>query len=125
MKRRTVLALAAAAAALPSLAVAAPLGPKSYFVLAHSPGPGWDPAKGFRDQPGIEAHVGYMQGFLDRGQLVIGGPFLDDSGGMMIFDVASLEAARAIADGDPTVKAGLLSVKVKPWLAAFRSTMTS
>jgi uncharacterized protein YciI len=116
MQRRAVLALAATAvvgAPTPAAAAAAP----TYFVLTHAPGPSWDHAKGFREQPGVEAHLGYMSGYADKGRIVTGGPFLDNSGGMMIFDVATLDDARAIAEADPTVKSGLLTVAVKPWLA--------
>jgi uncharacterized protein YciI len=117
MQRRTVLALAAAAVVgAPTLAAAA-AAPPTYFVLTHAPGPSWDHAKGFREQPGVEAHLGYMSGYADKGRIVMGGPFLDNSGGMMIFDVATLDGARAIAEADPTVKSGLLTVTVKPWLA--------
>jgi hypothetical protein len=66
----------------------------------------------------LEQHLGYMSGFADKGRIVMGGPFLDNSGGMMIFDVPTIEDARTIAQGDPTVKSGLLTVTVKPWLAA-------
>jgi len=118
MKRRSVLALAAAAAAAPTIS-AADGPPKRYFVLIQAPGPAWDHAKGFRDQPGLEQHVGYMQRYFDTGKIVLGGPFLDDSGGMMIFDLAAIDEAHAIAEADPTVKSGLLTVTVKPWLAAF------
>jgi uncharacterized protein YciI len=38
---------------------------------------------------------------------------------MMILDVATVEEATAIAGADPTVKAGLLIVTVRPWMAAF------
>lgn len=117
MLRRTVLTLAAGAAVAPAMA-GADGAPPTYFVLTHSPGPLWDPAKGFREQPGLQQHLGYMSGFAGKGQIVMGGPFLDNSGGMMIFDVATLEAARAIAEADPAVKSGLLRVAVKPWLAA-------
>jgi uncharacterized protein YciI len=119
MKRRSVLALAAAAAAAPSISAAADAPPKRYFVLTHAPGPAWDHAKGFRDQPGLAQHLGYMQRYFDAGKIVLGGPFLDDSGGMMIFDLGAIDEAREIAAADPTVKAGLLTVTVKPWLAAF------
>jgi uncharacterized protein YciI len=121
MQRRSMLALAAAAAVAPQLALGQAAGPppRRYFALMHTPGPAWDHAKGFRDQTGIAAHVGYMSGVFDQKQLVLGGPFLDESGGMMILDVATLEDAQAIANGDPTVKAGLLVVAVKPWLAVF------
>lgn len=123
MRRRALIALAAAAPALaPAIAAAdsSSLPPKRYFVLAHTPGPRWDPTKGFRQQPGIEQHVAYMQDFLDRGTLILGGPYLDNSGGMMIFDLDTEEEARRVAEGDPTVKSGLLAVTVKPWLAVFR-----
>lgn len=122
MKRRSILGLALALPALLGIkAKAAPADdtpPKRYFVLMHRPGPAWVRGKSFRDQPGIGAHVGYMSGFLDQKKLVMGGPFLDDSGGMMLFDLPSIEAARAIAGADPTVKSGLLEVHVKPWQVA-------
>ena len=112
----TVLGLAAAAVASPTLAAAA--GPPTYFVLTHAPGPQWDHAKAFRDQSGIGQHVGYWSGYADKGQIVLGGPFLDNSGGMMILDVPTSEAAHAMAEADPAVTSGLLAVTVKPWLAA-------
>jgi len=118
MKRRDIFGVAAAILAAPAAAKAAGAGPPTYFVLTHAPGPLWDHAKAFRDQAGIDRHAGYMSAYADKGQIVMGGPFLDNSGGMMIFDLPSIEDARAIAAADPTVKAGLLTVSVKPWLAA-------
>jgi uncharacterized protein YciI len=93
--------------------------PPTYFVLFHSPGPRWREGKAFQLQPGIMSHVEYMSGFFARGKLLMGGPFLDGSGGMMVFRTATIEEAREIADADPAVKGGLLTVTVKPWLAAF------
>lgn len=119
MNRRAILGLALAMpAVLSTKAEAAEGGPKRYFVLMHSPGPARDKTKSFRDQPGIDDHVAYMSGFADQKKLVMGGPFLDDSGGMMVFDLPSIAAARAIATADPTVKSGLLKIRVKPWLVA-------
>ncbi len=121
MRRRALFALAAAGLApAAALADTSALPPRRYFVLVHTPGPKWDPTKGFRDQAGVEQHAAYMQDFFDRGALILGGPFFDNSGGMMIFDVDSAPEAQRIADGDPTVKSGLLTVTVKAWLAVFR-----
>ena len=117
MRRRALLGLAAATAASPALA-ATGAGRPTYFVLTHGPGPLWDHAKGFRDQSGIPQHVGYWSGYADKGQIVLGGPFLDNSGGMMILDVGAADEAHAAAEADPAVKSGLLTVTVKPWLAA-------
>jgi uncharacterized protein YciI len=117
MHRRAVLAIAATAVVGASTRAAAARSPPTYFVLTHSPGPLWDHAKAFREQPGVAAHIGYMSSYADKGQIVMGGPFLDNSGGMMIFDLPSIADARAIAEADPTVKSGLLTVTVRPWLA--------
>lgn len=93
-------------------------GAPIYYVLMHSPGPAWQKGVQGTRQPGIEVHIEYMSGLLEKEQLLLGGPFLDDSGGIMILTVNSLEAAEAIAREDPAVQRGLLNVVVKPWLAA-------
>jgi len=95
--------------------------PTVYCVLFHTPGPKWEPGTSFREQPGIEGHVRYMAAQLERGLLVMGGPFLDDSGGMMICRDPDLDRVRTIAEEDPGVKAGLLNVDVKRWLVPMSS----
>jgi len=96
--------------------------PKQFYVLFHSPGPGWDPEKGFEDQAGIYEHVGFLRGLFEDGTLRMGGPFLDNSGGMAVLKVSSLDEARRIGESDPTVKSGLLTVTPRPWMAAFNRT---
>jgi len=86
-----------------------------YSVLFHSPGERWVDSLSFRDQPGIEEHVNYMGLLLKNKKLVLGGPFLDNSGGMVIFD-GTIEEAEKAANDDPAVKNCLLKVKVKPWM---------
>jgi len=86
-----------------------------YSVLFHSPGSKWIDSLSFREQPGIEQHVNYMATLLENNKLILGGPFLDNSSGMVIFD-GSVEEAEKAASDDPTVKSGLLNVKVKPWM---------
>ena len=60
---------------------------------------------------------------LRSGKLVIHstGPFTEEDGTMngslVVVEAASLQAARAIADGDPFAKAGVFAaVEVRPWL---------
>jgi uncharacterized protein YciI len=90
-------------------------GPPVFSVLFHTPGPKWAPGVSFQEQPGVEQHVRYMASFLKSGRLVCGGPFLDDSGGMMVFRGSQVEATVA-AEADPAVKAGLLKVVVRTWM---------
>jgi uncharacterized protein YciI len=95
--------------------------PAVYYVLFHSPGPEWNDEFSFREQPGIGAHVGYMAGLLERGLIVMGGPYLDDSGGMMVSRASSLEEAERLAHEDPGVQSGLLTVEVKAWYVPMAS----
>ena len=120
--RRFLLAAGAAVLLAPAIAQGDPLptsAPKQFYVLFHSPGPRWDHAKEFAEQAGIQEHVAFLRGLFENGKLRMGGPFLDNSGGMAILEVASLDEARRIGESDSTVKNGLLKVTPKPWMAAF------
>ncbi len=88
---------------------------KVFSVLIHSPGQKWIDSLSFREQPGIEMHINYMATLLESKKLIQGGPFLDNSGGMVIYN-GSIEEAEKDANNDPAVKAGLLNVKVKSWM---------
>lgn len=87
-----------------------------WFVLMHSPGLKWNQELSFFDQAGIEQHKAFMSDLLEAGDMVMGGPFLDNSGGMAILKVESIEAAMAIAHRDPAVQSGILKVEVKSWI---------
>lgn len=87
-----------------------------FHVLLHTPGPQWQDGVSFQDQPGVGLHVQYMAGLLQQGLLVMGGPFLDDTGGMMISRAQTIEDALRIANKDPAVTSGLLRVTVRPWM---------
>ncbi len=90
-----------------------------YWVLVHAPGPAWVPGVPFPQQPGVELHQAHMRRLLDDGQLVIGGPFLDEQGGGFVVVRADTEAeALALGTPDESLAAGLLTMTVRPWLAA-------
>lgn len=95
--------------------------PTSLFVIEHSRGELWLDGVGFCEQPGVSVHMQYMGSLHARGLLVLGGPFLDDADGthigMAVIRVESQAAAEAVADEDPSVAAGLLRIRVRPWLA--------
>lgn len=92
-----------------------------HCVIFHTPGPNWKEGVPFQEQPGIMEHIQYMAKQLQERQLVMGGPFLDNSGGMMICTTADTDQAKAIANADPAVKAGLLLVEVKLWMVPMSS----
>jgi uncharacterized protein YciI len=93
--------------------------PSIRYVVFHKPGPKWQPGVDFRQQPGVRDHVQYYRKLYQEGKLALGGPFLDNSGGMMVPVVGvSLEEIKTFAEADPAVKSGLLLVEVKPWMIA-------
>jgi len=88
-----------------------------HFIAFHRPGPAWKADVDFLEQPGVDEHAAYYAAALGAGQIERGGPFLDASGGMMIFASHVTEAlAQEVAQSDPAVRSGLLLVDVKPWL---------
>ena len=99
--------------------IAAESSPSIRYVVIHKPGPAWQADLDFQNQPGVGAHVAHYKKLFDQGRLAFGGPYLDNSGGMMI---AAKGEARAeiekFAMEDPAVQSGLLTFEVKPWLIA-------
>jgi len=89
-------------------------------VVFHLPGPRWQQGVGFRDQPGIMAHVQHYARLLGEGKLLLGGPFVDpDAGGMMIATAdVTREDLEAFAASDPAVQAELIIYEIRTWYVA-------
>ena len=61
-------------------------------------------------------HRQYLTGLKERGQLAACGPFLDDSGALIVYEAASREDAEAILRGDPFHENGVfVSWVLRPW----------
>ena len=91
---------------------------KTYFLGLIRKGPAWTPD----DTPEVralqEGHMANIRRLGAEGKLVLAGPLLDggDLRGLFLFEVATLEEAKALCETDPAVKAGRLVVEVHPWL---------
>lgn len=76
-----------------------------------------------RDRPREEAaalmraHLGNITRLADEGSLVVAGPFIDAGSlrGIYIFDVDTVEEARALTATDPAVQAGSLVMELHIW----------
>ena len=66
-----------------------------------------------------EAHLAHLTKMYNEGKMAIAGPLLDDQDlrGICVYDVKTLEEAKALAESDPAVKAGRLKVEVHPWMS--------
>lgn len=94
---------------------AAAAAPARFVFARHEPGPRWQDGVPYPEQPGVQDHIAFMASLDARGWLVLGGPLLDDSGGVAVLDLP-VERARALAESDPAVTAGLLTVTVSEWM---------
>ena len=63
------------------------------------------------------AHLANIGRLAKEGKLSLAGPFLDDGDirGIYIFNVASIEEARALTETDPAIQAGSLVMELHPW----------
>lgn len=64
-----------------------------------------------------KAHLKNITRMAEEGTLVLAGPFLDDEDvrGIYIFDVETIEEAKALTETDPAIKAGRLEMVLRPW----------
>ncbi len=64
-----------------------------------------------------KAHLQNITRMAREGKLVMAGPFMDDGElrGIYVFNVATLEEARALTETDPAVQAGRLVMELHPW----------
>ncbi|WP_258406808.1 YciI family protein [Shewanella alkalitolerans] len=63
------------------------------------------------------AHLDNIGRLAEEGKLVLAGPFLEESAlrGIYIFNVTSVEEAKALTESDPAIKAGRLVMELHPW----------
>jgi uncharacterized protein len=87
-------------------------GEKMLFVII-----GYDGPEGAKLRPTVRpAHLKNLEPLVAQGRMIIGGPFTDGSGSLMIVDMENEAAAREFADHDPYVTQGVFArVEVRPF----------
>jgi len=80
-------------------------------------GPKWTAEQNAETKRLLDQHVEYVTSLLDSGKVVIAGPITDNGeiGGVFVFRAKSAEEAKALAEADPTVVAGLHVAEMHPW----------
>lgn len=63
------------------------------------------------------AHLDNIMRMAEEGTLVLAGPFLDSGEirGIYIFDVETVEEAKALTETDPAIQSGRLVMELHPW----------
>ena len=66
------------------------------------------------------AHRAFLKDLYDSGRLYAAGPFIDDKGGVSIYDVADLEEAEATLAKDPYATNGIFATtEIREWNTIF------
>jgi uncharacterized protein YciI len=94
-----------------------PLTLTNYYFAFLKRGPKWTAVSTPETQALQAAHMANIQSMAASGKLVIAGPFTNSPpyAGVFVFKVGTLEEAKALAESDPTVKAGRLAIEIHPW----------
>ncbi len=68
-------------------------------------------------------HREYLGKLLDSGNLAMSGPWVDDTGAMLIYEAENLEHAKELLEADPYRKAGVIAdARIKEWHVVMNAT---
>jgi uncharacterized protein YciI len=86
------------------------------FVVRHRRGGPWDWSRGLREQAGWDEHARFMDGLVDTGFVLLGGPLEGDRDVLLIVEAESEDAILKRLAEDPWVPNGMLRpVSIERW----------
>ena len=86
-----------------------------FFVVTRRSGPQWDPSLPLEAQSGWEEHADFMDGLVDTGFVVLGGPLADEFRVVLIVEAPSEDDVRATLGRDPWSETHLVIDTVDTW----------
>ena len=78
-------------------------------------GPQWDPSRPMEEQSGWPEHASFMDGLVEDGFIVLGGPLADEHRVVHAVEADSEEAIRATLARDPWSETHLQVDTIEPW----------
>ena len=86
------------------------------FAVTLTHGRGWDAARPIRSQDGWDEHAAFMDGLVEDGFLVVGGPLGDGERTLHLVEAAGQDEVRDRFGADPWAAAGLLQIgSIESW----------
>jgi hypothetical protein len=86
-----------------------------FHVTLHRSGPQWQRGLPLEEQSGWPEHASFMDGLVDAGFIVLGGPLQDEFRVVHAVEAESEEAVRARLAEDPWSETHLRIHAVEPW----------
>jgi hypothetical protein len=87
----------------------------SFLVVERRSGPDWDAGRPLEEQAGWDEHAAFMDGLVDTGFVVLGGPLADEHRVILAVAAASEDDVRATLALDPWSGSHLVVESVEPW----------
>ena len=86
-----------------------------FLVVLRRSGPEWDHSRPLEEQSGWAEHASFMDGLVDDGFVVLGGPLADEHRVAHAVEAESEEAVRATLARDPWSETHLQVDTIDPW----------
>jgi uncharacterized protein YciI len=86
-----------------------------FHVVVTRSGPEWKAPKPLEEQSGWNEHASFMDGLVDEGFIVLGGPLADEHRVVHAVEAESEEAVRATLARDPWSETHLRVDSIDPW----------
>jgi uncharacterized protein YciI len=86
-----------------------------FLVVIVRSGPEWDPSRPLEEQSDWPAHADFMDGLVDSGFIVLGGPLADEHRVVHAVEAESEEVVRATLARDPWSESHLVIDTIDPW----------
>jgi uncharacterized protein YciI len=88
---------------------------KTFLVISKA-GPNRDLSKGTREQPLWDEHAAFIDGLVEDGFILLGGPLVDEGGAVLVVNAESEHEARETLESDPWYRHGILHLEsVQRW----------
>ena len=87
----------------------------TFLVVVRRSGPEWDRAKPLEEQSGWDAHAAFMDGLVDSGFVVLGGPLADEHRVVLAIEAESEDDVRSTLARDPWHQTHLVIDTVDRW----------
>ena len=86
-----------------------------FLVMLRRSGPEWDPSRRLEEQSGWDVHAAFMDGLVDDGFIVLGGPLPDEVRVAHAVEAESEEEIRATLARDPWSETHLRVDSIERW----------
>jgi len=86
-----------------------------FFVVLRRSGPQWDPARPMEEQSEWPAHAAFMDGLVESGFVLLGGPLADEHRVVLAVEAESEDEVRTNLARDPWDQIHLVIDSIDRW----------